>query len=132
MSSAKEPRPPVGPIASILANLRRAPQRVRRGSQEVIENAVSQLFDVAVRAPHAEVAAASGEYRIDDLARLAGSTTRNVRVYRDRRATFGALAYACHRPTGRATQVTGVSRDRRSQSSSSSVGGTPRPTNART
>ena len=84
MASAKEPRPPVGPIASILANLRRAPRRVRRGSQEVIENAVSQLFDVAVRAPHAEVAAASGEYRIDDLARLAGSTTRNVRVYRDR------------------------------------------------
>ncbi|MCV7227316.1 MerR family transcriptional regulator [Mycolicibacterium komossense] len=84
MASAKEPRPPVGPIASILANLRRAPRRVRRGSQEVIENAVSQLFDVAVRAPQAEAAAASGEYRIDDLARLAGTTTRNVRVYRDR------------------------------------------------
>jgi DNA-binding transcriptional MerR regulator len=57
---------------------------VRRGSQEVIENAVSQLFDVTVRAPHAEAAAESGEYRIDDLARLAGTTTRNVRVYRDR------------------------------------------------
>ncbi len=28
--------------------------------------------------------AASGEYRIDDLARLAGTTTRNIRVYRDR------------------------------------------------
>ena len=27
---------------------------------------------------------ASGEYRIDDLARLAGTTTRNIRVYRDR------------------------------------------------
>jgi DNA-binding transcriptional MerR regulator len=26
----------------------------------------------------------SGEYRIDDLARLAGTTTRNIRVYRDR------------------------------------------------
>ncbi len=57
---------------------------MRRGSRDVIENAVSQLFDAAVRAPHAEAAAASGEYRIDDLARLAGSTTRNVRVYRDR------------------------------------------------
>jgi DNA-binding transcriptional MerR regulator len=84
MSSAKEPRPAVGPIGSILANLRRAPRRVRRGSQDMIESAVSQLFDVAVRAPQAEAAAASGEYRIDDLARLAGTTTRNVRVYRDR------------------------------------------------
>jgi hypothetical protein len=32
-------------------------------------------------------------------------STKLVRVYRDRRATFGALAYACHRPTGRATQL---------------------------
>ncbi|PRC46096.1 MerR family transcriptional regulator, partial [Mycobacterium sp. ITM-2017-0098] len=28
--------------------------------------------------------AESGEYRIDELARLAGTTTRNIRVYRDR------------------------------------------------
>ena len=42
---------------------------------------MSQLFDAAVR-PHG--VAASGEYRIDDLARLAGTTTRNIRVYRDR------------------------------------------------
>jgi DNA-binding transcriptional MerR regulator len=43
---------------------------------------VSQLFDAVVGHPHG--AAASGEYRIDDLARLAGTTTRNIRVYRDR------------------------------------------------
>jgi DNA-binding transcriptional MerR regulator len=43
---------------------------------------VSQLFDAAVRQPHAD--SSSGEYRIDDLARLAGTTTRNIRVYRDR------------------------------------------------
>jgi DNA-binding transcriptional MerR regulator len=83
-SSATQPRPPVGPIGNILANLRRAPRRVRRQSRDVIESAVSQLFDAAVRAPHAEATVASGEYRIDDLARLAGTTTRNVRVYRDR------------------------------------------------
>jgi DNA-binding transcriptional MerR regulator len=82
--SAAQPRPPVGPIGSILANLRAAPRRVRRQSRDVVESAVSQLFDAAVRAPHAEAALASGEYRIDDLARLAGTTTRNVRVYRDR------------------------------------------------
>lgn len=63
-----------GPIQTIL-------RRVRRGSRDVIENAVSQLFDAAVQ-PHG--ATDSGEYRIDDLARLAGTTTRNIRVYRDR------------------------------------------------
>ncbi|UXA19120.1 MerR family transcriptional regulator [Mycobacterium sp. SMC-4] len=63
-----------GPIQTIL-------RRVRRGSRDVIENAVSQLFDAAVQ-PHG--AADSGEYRIDELARLAGTTTRNIRVYRDR------------------------------------------------
>jgi DNA-binding transcriptional MerR regulator len=40
------------------------------------------LFDAAVRYPHG--ALGSGEYRIEDLARLAGTTTRNIRVYRDR------------------------------------------------
>ncbi|MGD9619857.1 MAG: MerR family transcriptional regulator [Mycolicibacterium sp.] len=56
-------------------------RRIRRGSRDVIENAVSQLFDAAVQ-PHG--VAQSGEYRLDELARLAGTTTRNIRVYRDR------------------------------------------------
>lgn len=76
-----QPRQQTGAISTILANLRSAPKRVRRGSRDVIETAVAQLFDAAVQ-PHG--VAASGEYRIDDLARLAGTTTRNVRVYRDR------------------------------------------------
>jgi DNA-binding transcriptional MerR regulator len=75
-------RPPTGTIAGVLANLRRAPRRVRRHSAGLIESAVTQLFDAAVR--HPEPTAATGEYRIDDLARLAGTTTRNIRVYRDR------------------------------------------------
>ncbi len=80
--ATERPRPPVGPIASVLANLRRAPHRVRRQGRDVLESAVAQLFDAAVRhPPGAEV---SGEYRIDDLARIAGTTTRNIRVYRDR------------------------------------------------
>src|SRR6201996_8772192 len=82
MAPDRPPRAETGTIAGIMANLRRAPKRVRRRSREVIENAVTQLFDAAVRHPHG--AAASGEYRIDDLARLAGTTTRNIRVYRDR------------------------------------------------
>jgi DNA-binding transcriptional MerR regulator len=82
MAPDRPSRADTGTIAGVLANLRRAPKRVRRHSREVIENAVSQLFDAAVRQPQG--AAASGEYRIDDLARLAGTTTRNIRVYRDR------------------------------------------------
>jgi DNA-binding transcriptional MerR regulator len=82
MATNRPSRAETGTIAGVLANLRRAPKRVRRQSREVIEIAVTQLFDAAVRHPHG--APVSGEYRIDDLARLAGSTTRNVRVYRDR------------------------------------------------
>uniref|UniRef100_UPI0035123FFF MerR family transcriptional regulator n=1 Tax=Mycolicibacterium hippocampi TaxID=659824 RepID=UPI0035123FFF len=74
MSTARQPRPPSGPVPAIL-------RRIRRGSRDVVEAAVSQLFDAAVQ-PHG--VAASGEYRIEDLARLAGTTTRNIRVYRDR------------------------------------------------
>ncbi|OBK85774.1 MerR family transcriptional regulator [Mycolicibacter heraklionensis] len=69
-------------IAGVLANLRRIPRRVRRESREVIEAAVTQLFEIVVRHPGGNTA--SREYRIDDLARLGGTTTRNVRVYRDR------------------------------------------------
>jgi DNA-binding transcriptional MerR regulator len=80
--ASERPRPPAGPITTILANLRRAPRRVRRQSRDMVESAVIQLFDAAVRHPHPTEP--SGEYRIDDLARIAGTTTRNIRVYRDR------------------------------------------------
>jgi DNA-binding transcriptional MerR regulator len=85
VASDRPARPEPGSIASVLHNVRRAPRRVRRQSREFrefVETTVSQLFDAAVRHPHG--VAASGEYRIDDLARLAGTTTRNIRVYRDR------------------------------------------------
>ncbi|TLH59381.1 MerR family transcriptional regulator [Mycolicibacterium neoaurum] len=65
----------------MLLGLRRAPRQIRRSSRDVVENAVTQLFDAAVQ-PHG--VAASGEYRIEELAQLAGTTTRNIRVYRDR------------------------------------------------
>jgi DNA-binding transcriptional MerR regulator len=81
MAPAGSPRPPAGTIATILTGLRRAPKMVRRGSRDVIESAVSQLFDAAVQ-PHG--IAASGDYRLEELARLADTTTRNIRVYRDR------------------------------------------------
>ncbi|OBG11848.1 MerR family transcriptional regulator [Mycolicibacterium celeriflavum] len=79
--TGRQPRPPAGPISAILNGLRRADKRVRRGSRDVVATAVSQLFDAAVQ-PHG--VEESGEYRIEELARLAGTTTRNIRVYRDR------------------------------------------------
>ncbi|MGW0161636.1 MerR family transcriptional regulator [Mycobacterium sp. NPDC003323] len=81
MGTARPPRQPAGAISTILTGLRRAPRQIRRSSRDVVENAVTQLFDAAVQ-PHG--AAASGEYRIEELAQLAGTTTRNIRVYRDR------------------------------------------------
>ncbi|KRD16893.1 MerR family transcriptional regulator [Mycobacterium sp. Root265] len=81
MGTPKQPRQSAGAISTILTGLRRAPRQIRRSSRDVVENAVTQLFDAAVQ-PHG--AAASGEYRIDELAQLAGTTTRNIRVYRDR------------------------------------------------
>ncbi|MGV0741381.1 MerR family transcriptional regulator [Mycolicibacterium sp. XJ870] len=81
MPPAKQPRQQASAISSILTSLRRAPRQIRRSSRDVVETAVSQLFDAAVQ-PHG--AAAFGEYRIEELAQLAGTTTRNIRVYRDR------------------------------------------------
>ncbi|MFZ0835664.1 MAG: MerR family transcriptional regulator [Mycobacterium sp.] len=75
-------RPAAVGIAAVLANLRRAPGRVRRQSRDLVENAVAQLFDAATREPYGS--SQSGEYRIEDLARIAGTATRNIRVYRDR------------------------------------------------
>ncbi|MGV9803314.1 MerR family transcriptional regulator [Mycobacterium sp. NPDC003449] len=72
--AAKQQRQPAGAVSQIL-------RRVRRGSRDVIDGAVSQLFDAAV---HPDSIENSGEYRIEELARLAGTTTRNLRVYRDR------------------------------------------------
>src|SRR3979490_2692398 len=85
----RPPRQQAGAISTILTGLRR---RVRRGSRDVIETAVSQLFDAVVGHPHG--AAASGEYRIDDLARLAGTTTRNIDVHRDTGALHQPLRVA--------------------------------------
>src|ERR1700744_1692290 len=82
MAPDRPSRAETGTIAAVLANLRRAPKRVRRQCREGVENAATQLCDAAVRHPHG--VPVSGEYRIDDLARLAGTTTRTVSVYSDR------------------------------------------------
>ncbi|NMN94219.1 MerR family transcriptional regulator [Antrihabitans stalactiti] len=72
----------LNPVAAALESVRKAPRRVRRQSRDAIRAAVRQLVDAAAQQPSA--VGGSGEYRIDDLARRAGTTTRNVRAYRER------------------------------------------------
>ena len=55
---------------------------MRRQSRDAIRAAVHQLVDAATQQPASFDG--HGEYRIDDLARRAGTTTRNVRAYRER------------------------------------------------
>ncbi|MCX5046181.1 MerR family transcriptional regulator [Aldersonia sp. NBC_00410] len=70
-------------VTGILASLRRGPRRLGRQSRE-LEVAVTQLIDAALRQTRTPRGDATAEYRIDDLARQAGMTTRNVRAYRER------------------------------------------------
>ena len=63
MSAARQPRQPAEAISTILLGLRRAPRQIRKGSREVIETAVSQLFDAAVQ-PHGVEAVAGEDGRL--------------------------------------------------------------------
>jgi DNA-binding transcriptional MerR regulator len=77
-------QPAAGTVENLLDTLRRAPKRVSRQSRAALESAVAQLL----RGPfggHLEGDTPNRpEYRIDDLARKAGTTTRNVRAYQER------------------------------------------------
>ncbi|GAC69622.1 MerR family transcriptional regulator [Gordonia soli] len=68
-------------LVSALERAVRSPARVGRQSREV-EATVTRLVDSAVRQARGE--RPPTEYRIDELARAAGTTTRNVRAYRER------------------------------------------------
>ncbi len=70
-------------VAAVVSNVRRASKPVRRHSRDVIDTAVAQLFE-AMAAPSVDADGSGGEYRMEELARLAGTTTRNIRLYRDR------------------------------------------------
>lgn len=74
--------PNLNPVATVLDNLRKAPGRVRRQSRDAVNAAVRQLVDAAMQQPSNHSGRA--EYRIDEVARRAGTTTRNVRAYRER------------------------------------------------
>jgi hypothetical protein len=71
---------------------------------------LASVLAVALVATAGTSAATSRPQR-DRCARKGSVTlisTKLIRVYRDRRATRDAVVYACHRPTGRATQLGAV------------------------
>jgi DNA-binding transcriptional MerR regulator len=82
MASDRSRRPHNKAVSALLTNLRRASKPVRQHGRDVFDSTVAQMFD-ALAAPPVEDAG-RGEYRMEELARLAGTTTRNIRLYRDR------------------------------------------------
>ena len=83
MPPAKGPRPQTGLISTIL-------RRVRRGSRDVIETAVSQLFDAAVRHPQGVAAGAS----------IASMISRDWPERRPATSACTAIAACCMRRCG--------------------------------
>jgi hypothetical protein len=82
-----------------------------RGAWALSCNAILAGVVCALAAVAASSAIASGTPRRERCARERSVTlisTTLVRIYRDRRTTNGALVYACHRPTGHATQLGAV------------------------
>lgn len=77
------------PLEALLETLRISPAQVARNPRAAIEAAIAQLRRVKLPDSHApargtERVGGMAEYRIDDLARAADMTTRNVRAYQDR------------------------------------------------
>ncbi|MGN6607592.1 MAG: MerR family transcriptional regulator [Jatrophihabitans sp.] len=71
----------VAGVEAVLAGLRRGPRQLTRDPRGTIEAAVKQLLSLR---PRTARPADRRTYRIDDLARAAGTTVRNVRAYQER------------------------------------------------
>ena len=65
-------------LEALLETLRRAPAQATRKPRAAIDSAVKQLLNGAGARPGRK------QYRIDDLARAADTTVRNVRAYQER------------------------------------------------
>lgn len=78
-------RAPLSRVDAVLATLRRGQRQLARDPRGAIETAVQQLLALGRTAAESrgrEEPARS--YRIDDLARVSGTTVRNVRAYLER------------------------------------------------
>jgi DNA-binding transcriptional MerR regulator len=79
----RPPRPPhPAPLDALLDALRREARAKTRRPRAAIDAAVQELLRGTSRAPADRVG--GKPYRIDDLARAAGTTVRNVRAYQER------------------------------------------------
>jgi DNA-binding transcriptional MerR regulator len=71
-------------LDSMLNAVRREAAHATRLPRAALEAAVGQLLRAAAPHPPADAKRASKQYRVDDLARAAGTTVRNVRAYQER------------------------------------------------
>lgn len=73
-------------VELVLDSLWRGHRQLARNPRAAIEAAVKQLLGLAngSRTPSPLPVDADGTYRVDDLARAAGTTARNVRAYQER------------------------------------------------
>lgn len=82
-ANARSPHP--RSIEGVLESLRRGSRQLTRNPRAAIETAVKQLLTLGavppLPVPRRE---AAPTYRIDDLARAAGTTVRNIRAYQER------------------------------------------------
>ncbi|MGV9673049.1 MULTISPECIES: MerR family transcriptional regulator [unclassified Gordonia (in: high G+C Gram-positive bacteria)] len=69
-------------LAHAVGRLARTPSAVGKQSRE-IEVAVTRLIDSTVRQARGR-SADTPQYRVDELAQITGTTTRNIRAYRER------------------------------------------------
>jgi DNA-binding transcriptional MerR regulator len=77
----KPARPPARTVESVLESLRRGQRSVARDPRGALETAVKQLLSLGATRHES---GAPATFRIDDLARAAGTTVRNVRAYTER------------------------------------------------
>lgn len=76
---------PARGVDAVLESLRRGQRQLTRNPRGALEAAVKQLLSVAPgRATGRPRPTTGATYRVDDLARAAGTTVRNVRAYQER------------------------------------------------
>jgi DNA-binding transcriptional MerR regulator len=71
-------------LDSMLNAVRREAAHATRLPRAALEAAVGQLLRAAAPHPPTDVTRPTKQYRVDDLARAAGTTVRNVRAYQER------------------------------------------------
>lgn len=80
----KPPAAHVRNVELVLESLRRGQRQLSRDPRGAVESAVKQLLSLADQRSRPTTEDTPRTYRIDDLARETGTTTRNIRAYQER------------------------------------------------